>query len=139
MNPTRSSREQHTQIGTDKRNRLRLCLNNPIAQTDLSNLVTNVATAIGSLANPETALDDQNYEPFTSIKKSVKPDHLVCMDCGKKFKTIKRHIKASHGLTVDEYKRRYGLPSDYPVTAPNYSEKRTSIAVNLGLGRKAKK
>ena len=113
--------------------------NNPLAKSDLSDLLTNVATTIGNLENPETAVDDQNYEPFTSMKKSIKPDHLVCMDCGKQFKTIKRHIKASHGLTVDEYKRRYDLPSDYPATAPNYSEKRTSIAINRGLGRKSEK
>ncbi len=111
--------------------------NNPVAKTDLSDLLNNVASVISNLDDSETTVDDQNYELFTSIKKSIKPDHLVCLDCGKQFKTIKRHIKASHGLTVDEYRRRYGLPSDYPVTAPNYSEKRTSIAINLGLGRKA--
>jgi predicted transcriptional regulator len=110
--------------------------NNPLAQTDLPDLLRDVASTLQNLETPGAVVDDQNYEAFTSVKKSIKPDHLVCMDCGAKFKTLKRHIRTSHGLSVEEYKRRYNLPSDYPVVAPAYSEKRTSIAVGLGLGRK---
>lgn len=110
--------------------------NNPVAQSDVSNLVRSVAAAVESLGSSQAAVDDGNYELFTSIKKSVKADHLVCLDCGKKFKTIKRHIRASHGLSVEEYKKRYSLPADYPVVAPEYAAKRTLIAVGIGLGRK---
>ena len=114
--------------------------NNPISAADLPELLQNVATAVDRLGDtPEETSQNEEFTPFTTVRKSIKPDHLVCLQCGKKFKTLKRHVKTSHGLTVAEYKERFGLPSDYPIVAPAYSEARTKIALDLGLGRKTGK
>ena len=80
---------------------------------------------------------DPNQRPAVAVKKSVTPDHLVCLECGKKMKVLKRHLTTAHGLTVDEYRSKWSLPADYPVVAPNYAKARSKLAINLGLGRKA--
>lgn len=114
--------------------------NNPISTADLPGLLQNVATAVDRLGDaPEETSQNEEFTPFTTVRKSIKPDHLVCLQCGKKFKTLKRHVKTSHGLTIAEYKERFDLRSDYPIVAPAYSEARTKIALDLGLGRKAGK
>ena len=114
--------------------------NNPISTADLPGLLQNVATAVDSLGDaPVQTSQNEEFTPFTTVRKSIKPDHLVCLQCGKKFKTLKRHVKTSHGLTIAEYKERFDLRSDYPIVAPAYSEARTKIALDLGLGRKAGK
>ena len=114
--------------------------NNPISTADLPGLLQNVATAVDRLGDaPEETSQNEEFTPFTTVRKSIKPDHLVCLQCGKKFKTLKRHVKTSHGLTIAEYKERFDLRSDYPIVAPAYSEARTKIALDLGLGRKTEK
>ena len=111
--------------------------NNPVSAADLPELLQNVATAVERLGDdPEQAQHSEEFTPFTTARKSIKPDHLVCLQCGKKFKTLKRHVRTSQGLTVAEYKERFNLRSDYPIVAPAYSEARTKIALDLGLGRK---
>jgi predicted transcriptional regulator len=71
-----------------------------------------------------------------SVRASVKPDYIVCMECGTKHKMLKRHIKTAHQMTPEQYRADYGLPRDYPLVAPNYSEQRRGLAVAIGLGRK---
>ena len=73
---------------------------------------------------------------MVSVRSSVKPDYMVCMECGKKQKTLKRHLQAAHGMSPDQYRRDYGLPDTYPMTATNYSEQRRGMAKQIGLGRK---
>jgi predicted transcriptional regulator len=75
-------------------------------------------------------------EPAVSIRASVKPDYIVCLDDGKKLKMLKRHLMTHYGITPDEYRAKWGLPADYPMVAPNYAEQRRSLAVKIGLGRK---
>ena len=70
------------------------------------------------------------------MRSSVKPDHVVCLDCGKKMKMLKRHLSTDHGFSTDEYRQRWNLPADYPMVAPNYAEKRRDLAKKIGLGRK---
>lgn len=78
-------------------------------------------------------------EPAVSVKKSVTPDYIVCLEDGKKFKMLKRHLKAVYNLTPDQYRARWGLPADYPMTAPNYASRRSDLAKTIGLGKKRKK
>ena len=78
-------------------------------------------------------------EPAVSIRASVKPDYIVCLDDGKKLKMLKRHLMTCYGLTPDEYRAKWGLPADYPMVAPNYAGQRRSLAVKIGLGRKPDK
>lgn len=111
--------------------------NNPVPRQDLPSILQQVAASLEGLDGEAADQEDtKEYTAFTSVRKSIQPEHLVCLECGAKFKTLKRHIRASHGLTIEGYKDRYKLASDYPMIAPAYSEKRTAIALDIGLGRK---
>jgi predicted transcriptional regulator len=108
--------------------------NHAISAGDLPGLIGSVHAALGGLGHtvvgPTAAL-----VPAVPIKKSVTPDFIVCLDDGKKFKSMKRHL-AGLGMTPDEYRTRWGLPPDYPMVAPNYTATRSALAISSGLGRK---
>jgi predicted transcriptional regulator len=101
----------------------------------LSDLITSVHRAIGQLGQPPEP--DEVLTPAVSVRRSVHRDYVICLDCGYRGKTLRRHISARHGLSRDEYLQRWGLRSDHPLTAPAYSERRSTLAKSLGLGRKA--
>jgi predicted transcriptional regulator len=109
--------------------------NNSVAVEDVPSLINNVYGALAGLGGANGAKAEP-LEPAVSIRASIKPDHIVCLDCGKKMKMLKRHLSTDHGLTTDEYRARWGLNADYPLVAPNYAEKRRELAVKIGLGRK---
>lgn len=114
--------------------------NNTVTPADLSAVIETVKTAFGVSAGLTPAADvdePKKLEPAVSIKKSVTPDALICLQCGKSFKSLKRHLHTEHGLTPNEYRAAFGLKSDYPIVAPNYSAQRSSLALSAGLGRKA--
>jgi len=110
--------------------------NNSIQGSDIPGLIGSVHTALVEAETGAHTPAKQEYEPVVSVKSSVKPDHLVCLACGAKQKILKRHIKASHGLSPAEYKDRYNLPSDYPMVAAEYADRRSKLAKKIGLGRK---
>ena len=109
--------------------------NNSVSVGDLPALISNVYSALAALGNaaPVVAVLP---EPAVSIRSSVKPDHIVCLEDGKKLKMLKRHLMTHYNLTPDQYRARWSLPSDYPMVAPNYAEKRRELAKKIGLGRK---
>ena len=109
--------------------------NNSVAVSDLSTLISNVHNALAGLGGVTTA-PEVRAEPAVSIRASVKPDYIVCLDDGKKLKMLKRHLMTHYGITPDEYRAKWGLPADYPMVAPNYAEQRRNLAVKIGLGRK---
>ncbi len=110
--------------------------NNAVARADLPDLIKAVHAA---LANIITAGESApTPEPAVPIKKSVTPNAIVCLEDGKKFKMLKGHLKRHHNMTPKEYRARWGLPSDYPMTAPAYAEKRSQLAQKIGLGTKRK-
>src|SRR3981081_16008 len=109
--------------------------NNSVATGDLPSLIQSVYTALANVGTPATVVEEKR-EPAVSVRSSVKPDAITCLECGAKFKMIKRHLRTDHGLTPAEYRARWGLGTDYPLTAPNYSETRKQLAVKIGLGRK---
>jgi predicted transcriptional regulator len=100
----------------------------------LSDLITTVHRALGELGQPVQL--EEVRTPAVSVRRSVSQDYVVCMDCGYRGKTLRRHISTRHGLNRDEYLRRWGLHADHPLTAPAYSERRSTLAKALGLGRK---
>ncbi len=109
--------------------------NNSVAVSDLPGLIGNVYAALsglGSKAVPEKV----QQEPAVSIRASIKPDYIVCLEDGKKLKMLKRHLMTSYGLTPDAYRAKWGLPADYPMVAPTYAERRRSLAIRIGLGNK---
>ncbi len=108
--------------------------NNPIAVTDVPGLISTVHQALATLGPEEVA---PRPEPAVSIKQSVKPEYIVCLDDGKKLKMLKRHLKTAYNMSPDEYRKKWGLPSDYPMVAPKYAAVRSELAKKIGLGRKA--
>jgi predicted transcriptional regulator len=110
--------------------------NNAIAPPDLPNLITSVFTALDSLARPEAPVPAQRPEPAVPIKKSIQQDYLVCLEDGKRVKTLKRYLSTRYGMTPDDYRQRWGLPRDYPMVSPAYNEMRSAMAKRIGLGRK---
>ncbi len=107
--------------------------NNPIAATDLPGLTATVHQALATLGPEEAA---PKPKPAVPIKQSVKPEYIVCLDDGKKFKMLKRHLKTAYNMTPAEYRDRWGLPSDYLMVAPTYAATRSKLAKKIGLGRK---
>ena len=112
--------------------------NNPIAAAQLPELITSTFQTVNSLSASPSSPEPEPKEPAVSVKKSIRDDHLVCLECGKKFKSLKRHLMSHHGLTPDEYRARWNLKSDYPMVAPAYAERRSKLAKEIGLGRKPK-
>jgi predicted transcriptional regulator len=109
--------------------------NNTLAADDISSLIQKVYGTLAGLGG-EGSAQEARPEPAVSIRASVKRDHVVCLEDGKKMKMLKRHLMTDHGLTPDEYRARWGLPSDYPMVAPDYADKRRDLAKKIGLGRK---
>ncbi len=109
--------------------------NNDVDVDDVPSLITNVFSALAGLGEPETP-EEVRPDPAVSVRSSVKKDHIVCLDCGKKMKMLKRHLSTEHDMTPDEYRARWELSADYPLVAPNYAETRRDLAKKIGLGRK---
>ena len=109
--------------------------NNTISVDDVPTLISTVYGALSNLGN-EAPAPEERPEPAVTVRASVKRDHLVCLEDGKKMKMLKRHLMTEHGMTPDEYRQRWGLAADYPMVAPDYAETRRDLAVKIGLGRK---
>ncbi|MEW9854136.1 MucR family transcriptional regulator [Novosphingobium sp. M1R2S20] len=109
--------------------------NNSVPLEDLPSLITNVYSALSGLGSAEP-VQEEKPEPAVSIRASVKPDYIVCLEDGKKLKMLKRHLMTHYNMTPEEYRQRWNLPADYPMVAPNYAEKRRELAKKIGLGRK---
>jgi predicted transcriptional regulator len=109
--------------------------NNNVTVEEVTSLISNVyksLAALGAPAAPEAA----PIKPAVSARASVKPDKVICMDCGMELQMLKRHLTTHHGMNVDEYRAKWNLASDHPVVAPNYAERRRDLAKKIGLGRK---
>ncbi|HEX8669356.1 MAG TPA: MucR family transcriptional regulator [Allosphingosinicella sp.] len=112
--------------------------NNSVAVNDLPQLIQNVHNALSGLGAPREA-PAAKPEPAVSIRSSVKPDYIVCLEDGKKLKMLKRHLMTHYQMTPDQYRQKWGLGPDYPMVAPNYAEQRRSLAKKIGLGTKARR
>jgi predicted transcriptional regulator len=109
--------------------------NNSVTSADLPRAISSVYTALAGLSAP-VAPAVEAQAPAVSVKASVKPDTITCLECGAKQKTLKRHIGTAHDLSPDEYRAKWGLPASYPMVAPNYAAARSEMAKRIGLGRK---
>jgi predicted transcriptional regulator len=109
---------------------------NSVPPGGLPALIQSVHMALTSLGAVEAVPEPVALVPAVSIRRSITPEYLVCLDDGKKFKSLKRHL-ASHGMTPEQYRQKWGLPQSYPMVAPNYAAARSALAKKLGLGRKA--
>jgi predicted transcriptional regulator len=109
--------------------------NNNVNGDELPSLITSVYGALASLGNAPAPVEVRP-EPAVSVRASIKPDYIVCLEDGKKLKMLKRHLMTHYKMTPDEYRARWNLPADYPMVAPNYAERRRELAKKIGLGRK---
>jgi predicted transcriptional regulator len=112
--------------------------NNSVAVNDLPNLIQNVHSALSGISG-KAALVEAKPEPKVSIRSSIKPDYIVCLEDGKKLKMLKRHLMTHYSMTPDQYRQKWGLSSDYPMVAPNYAEQRRTLAKSIGLGTKRRR
>ncbi|MET2832941.1 MucR family transcriptional regulator [Mesorhizobium shangrilense] len=112
--------------------------NNPVPVGDLPALIGQVHAALKSTTSSVSVEKPEPLNPAVPIRKSVTPDYIICLEDGKKFKSLKRHLSTDYGLTPDEYRAKWGLPGDYPMVAPNYAATRSALAKTMGLGRKPK-
>ena len=108
--------------------------NNPVSTESLSTLIQEVYRTLANVGRDVPQPDKP--QPAVPIKKSVYPDFVICLECGKKQKMLKRHLKTAHDLTPDTYRERWSLPPEYPMVAPNYASHRSSLAKRIGLGTK---
>jgi predicted transcriptional regulator len=108
---------------------------NPVPTGDLPTLIGQVHSSISALAAGGPAVVEAP-KPAVPPKKSITPDYIICLEDGKKFKSLKRHLGSAYGITPDQYRQKWGLPADYPMVAPNYAAARSALAKATGLGRK---
>ena len=114
--------------------------NNSVRPADLPALIGDIHGALQRFSSGEAAaIAPEKLTPAVPIKKSVMPDYIICLDDGRKFKSLKRHLRTAYNLSPDEYRAKWGLPSDYPMVAPAYAKARSALAVKMGLGQKRRK
>lgn len=115
--------------------------NNDVPVSDLPQLIKQVYSTLSHLSSgaAAAAIAEARPKPAVSIKKSVTPDYIVCLEDGKKLKMLKRHLMTSYKLTPDQYRQRWGLPADYPMVAPNYAKQRSQLAKKIGLGTRRRR
>ena len=112
--------------------------NNTVALADLPQLINQVYSSLANIGvAPVTPA--VRPQPAVSVKKSVQPDYIVCLEDGKKLKMLKRHLKTAYNMSPESYRERWGLPADYPMVAPNYAEQRSRLAKEIGLGTRARR
>lgn len=110
---------------------------NAVSPTDLPKLISDVHGALRALQSNEVPVPTEELKPAVPVRKSVTADYIICLEDGKKFKSLKRHLRTHYDLSPEEYREKWGLPADYPMVAPNYSATRSKLAKDNGLGRKA--
>ena len=108
---------------------------NMIAPDELPGLIHKVFAALTGASTGQSAVAAQASEPAVPVRKSVTPDYLICLEDGKKFKSLKRHLRTHYNLSPEEYREKWGLPRDYPMVAPNYAQARSRLAKKMGLGQ----
>ncbi len=109
--------------------------NNAVPANDLPNLINQVYSALAGAVSG-AAQAEAAKTPAVPIRRSITPDHIICLEDGKKFKSLKRHLRTHYDLTPEQYREKWGLPADYPMVAPNYAKARSDLARKMGLGQR---
>ena len=112
--------------------------NNTVAVTDLPQLINQIYSSLANIGTAPAA-PAARPQPAVTVKKSIQPDFIVCLEDGKKLKMLKRHLKTAYNMSPEAYRERWGLPSDYPMVAPNYARQRSRLAKEIGLGTRARR
>jgi predicted transcriptional regulator len=113
--------------------------NNSVAAGDIPALINQVHSALLRVSSGATDVSAEPLKPAVSVKKSITPDYIVCLEDGKKFKSLKRHLRTQYNVTPEQYREKWGLPPDYPMVAPNYAAARSKLAKDMGLGQQRRR
>jgi predicted transcriptional regulator len=113
--------------------------NNTVVASDLPAIIGDVHDALSKASQRVGQIEREELRPAVTVKKSVTPDYIVCLEDGKKFKSLKRHLRTHYNLSPEEYREKWGLPHDYPMVAPNYAQARSALAKQMGLGTRREK
>jgi len=113
--------------------------NNSVSPGEIPSLINQVHAALVRVSAGQSDAQPEPLKPAISVKKSITPDHLVCLEDGKKFKSLKRHLRTQYNMTPETYREKWGLPPDYPMVAPNYAAARSQLAKQMGLGQQRRR
>jgi len=113
--------------------------NNSVSANDLAALISDVHSALQRVSSGEVEVILEPLKPAVPLKKSISPEFLICLEDGKKFKSLKRHLRTQYNLTPEQYREKWGLPADYPMVAPNYAAARSALAKEMGLGQQRRR
>ncbi|SMF21332.1 transcriptional regulator, MucR family [Tistlia consotensis] len=108
--------------------------NNPVPSADVPSIIASVHAALKSLDGSTAETPEEKPTPAVPVRRSITPEYLICLEDGRKLKTLKRHLRAAYNMTPEEYRAKWGLPADYPMVAPNYAKQRSEFARKIGLG-----
>src|ERR671937_753835 len=113
--------------------------NNPTPASEIPNLISQIHAALLRVSSGRADAPAEPAKPAVSLKKSINPDYLVCLEDGKRFKSLKRHLRSRYNMTPEQYRDKWGLPADYPMVAPNYAAARSQLAKQMGLGQQRRR
>jgi predicted transcriptional regulator len=113
--------------------------NNSVSAGDISALISQVHSALLRVSNGQGEVVSETLKPAVAVKKSITPEYLICLEDGKKFKSLKRHLRTQYNMTPEHYREKWGLPPDYPMVAPKYAEARSQLAKQMGLGQQRRR
>ena len=113
--------------------------NNPTPASEIPNLISQIHSALMRVSSGRSEAPAEPAQAAVSLKKSINPDYLVCLEDGKRFKSLKRHLRTQYNMTPEQYRDKWGLPADYPMVAPNYAVARSQLAKKMGLGQQQRK
>jgi predicted transcriptional regulator len=113
--------------------------NNTVAAGEISGLINQVHQALVRVGGGQQEISSEPLKPAIAVKRSITPDHIVCLEDGKKFKSLKRHLRTQYSMTPEQYREKWGLPADYPMVAPNYAAARSQLAKQMGLGQQRRR
>ena len=113
--------------------------NNSVASGDIPGLINQVHSALLRVASGHAEPSSEPLKPVVPIKRSINPDFIFCLEDGKKFKSLKRHLRTQYNMTPEQYREKWGLPADYPMVAPNYAAARSQLAKQMGLGQQRRR
>ncbi len=113
--------------------------NNTVPAGDISNLINQVHASLTRISTGHAEVQSEPLRPAIAVKRSITPDYIVCLEDGKKFKSLKRHLRTQYSMTPEQYREKWGLPPDYPMVAPNYAAARSELAKQMGLGQQRRR
>lgn len=113
--------------------------NNPVPSSEMANLIGQVHAALKRVSDGQMVMPAEPARPAVPVKRSINSDYIVCLEDGKKFKSLRRHLRTQYNMTPEQYREKWGLPADYPMVAPNYAAARSQLAKQMGLGQQRRR